>query len=293
MLTHRQQTAIVDIFERELDTGEIKDELKTHSVLLCMVNRESEDILDIVIIDPSYSVFSWHLSNNYMNASLDEIRVDYPNLGKIEPPKSAFKIYVPGSENIGFGKNKFRDCVDIAVKIAFYINSPEVFDEVVTESFDDSLLASASASSEVPQMKLKSSDFKNIENFLPIKLVFRTDKPNYWFEFADSPVRLRESSDPKISFKFYNLCCEINSLINDFRIVAKINHEFDRSIEEFLESLTEAYDSRYFPVLLGIESDLRNKIASKHLELARLCDDEKQNNMHLIGEKTYDEVIDE
>ncbi len=65
-----------------------------------------------MIIDPNNSQFSAHLSN--FRPEIFEA---------IYTPNNLYKIYSrPEGSRTGFASDKFRDCIDIAVKLAFGLN---------------------------------------------------------------------------------------------------------------------------------------------------------------------------
>jgi hypothetical protein len=112
--TQRKKSVLIDIFARN-DDGTISmkaTQLETHTIVLYL----QKDI--IVIIDPSNSDFSKHLSFN--NLRLFRAGGSVP----ITVPSGSFKIYsVPDKDKIGPNPDQYRDCIDIAVKIAFGLNA--------------------------------------------------------------------------------------------------------------------------------------------------------------------------
>jgi|GEM_PF-2061966 len=114
----QQKTVIIDIFAR--DQGKIKDDsglVELHSVVLFKSNAK------IYVIDPSNFSFSCHLSN--FNADL--IITKYSTDKLYEPPSGKSEIgkkLVDKYKSItGSSSDQYRDCIDIAVKIAFSINT--------------------------------------------------------------------------------------------------------------------------------------------------------------------------
>lgn len=153
LLDHQadNKTVIVDIFARTNGTIKmIKDETtgqyhpETHAVVLYKnpaVNNadftKNPTVIyqtnDVLVIDPSNFSYSSHLNNsdivNFMCQEKD-IKV---KLGKIVTMHKTSQIYKPekdkhGNENIGPKSEQYRDCIDIAVKLAFGINSEKDLD---------------------------------------------------------------------------------------------------------------------------------------------------------------------
>lgn len=120
--------ALVDIFPREFNnkntgvgTINIKN-LDTHTALLYKTSGNQ-----ILVIDPNNPMFSSHLS---------KYQDDYYTLQTLCTTDPSFKIYSrPEKSETGFSTDKYRDCIDIAVKIAFVLNnsgnSYENFDEIM------------------------------------------------------------------------------------------------------------------------------------------------------------------
>lgn len=112
------KTALVDIFER-LEDGKINigtdGKPGIHTVLLSQ--QIVKGIAQILVIDPSNSEFSRHLMFNR------EIicGVDAP-VEMVASPVT-IKIYAaPSKAPVGRASDQYRDCTDIAVKLAFGLN---------------------------------------------------------------------------------------------------------------------------------------------------------------------------
>ena len=105
---------LVDIFDRS--TGSINEgDTQTHTVVLW---KRKDD--EIFLIDPSNINYSKHLSNNF-------------NVIPLEPAKNIF--YGSAGKETGYSDYltndpKPRDCVDIAVKIAFELNELQKISEL-------------------------------------------------------------------------------------------------------------------------------------------------------------------
>jgi len=109
------KTILIDLFPRGTkpnDKGMInipKDDepVDTHTVVLYNTGKK------ILIIDPNNPQFSAHLAN----FKPEILEATYT-------PNNLYKIYSrPEGSKTGFASDKFRDCIDIAVKLAFGLNS--------------------------------------------------------------------------------------------------------------------------------------------------------------------------
>ena len=154
----KEKTILIDILAKTSDDlcvifqGGIPE---THTVVLY---KNSTGI--IFIIDPSNSQFSRHLSKE-----------------GIETLKEDIKIYQPYSSTKGLiGPQEFqwRDCVDIAVKIAFCLNN----DQEIYNSLDD---------------LIKSEAIKCISNNDNFNESFISDKIKN--HFLQIPLRIQQKSD--------------------------------------------------------------------------------------------------
>ena len=109
------QTVLVDLFERNNGVAVNLDPQGhpiIHTVVLC---KGGESIL---VVDPSNFTHSSHLSNTNFNDEL--VRQALP---PIETIHKKLQIYKPDTK-VGFGNafDKYRDCTDVAVKLAFGFN---------------------------------------------------------------------------------------------------------------------------------------------------------------------------
>lgn len=73
--------------------------------------------VNVWVVDPSNFLFSSHLANDDFNKELES-----DGLPKIETIHKKIQVYKTGSDT-GYEANKYRDCTDIAVKLAFGFNS--------------------------------------------------------------------------------------------------------------------------------------------------------------------------
>ena len=110
------KTILVDIFARVNGAVKIlKDGIpETHTILLYK-NPAQEEKHEISVIDPSNFLFSSHIAN------LNHV-VAHDKLNKITTLHKGLQIYTPIKENIGSKSDQWRECIDIAVKLAFGFN---------------------------------------------------------------------------------------------------------------------------------------------------------------------------
>lgn len=119
-------TILVHIFERDEDSLiklNTSNQIKTHTVLLYK-NPEVHGKHEILVIDPNNPTFSLHLSNDDMKKSIEV----HPKLDSIKTTtKLKEQIYKAGGTQ-GSNAEQFRDCLDIAVKLAFGLKSAHQLD---------------------------------------------------------------------------------------------------------------------------------------------------------------------
>ncbi len=110
------QAVICDILVRE--KGVITSwPAEVHSVILYKNPPEADGRHKITIIDPSNLQYSNHLSNDDIKASCPHPMLD--SIVSFLTPLQIYKPYRP----TGYGTDMHRDCVDIAVKLAFGFNN--------------------------------------------------------------------------------------------------------------------------------------------------------------------------
>ena len=110
------KVVLVDIFPRDkLGNIEIKDlKLEAHTIVLYL-QETTPGQKQILVIDPSSSDFSKHVAANAIRI----LGSDSNNIEILVPIKQ-LKIYAsPDKDNVGSASIQYRDCIDIAVKIAF------------------------------------------------------------------------------------------------------------------------------------------------------------------------------
>ena len=121
------QTVLVNIFERVNGEAFKIDAATKHPLTHTIVLYKTADNGKVLVIDPSNFLFSSHLSNTEFNQALSSIK-----LPTIETIHKRIQIYTPDKAiGIGSAPDKYRDCSDIAVKLAFGFNVQPIkaFDE--------------------------------------------------------------------------------------------------------------------------------------------------------------------
>jgi hypothetical protein len=170
-VSHR--TVLVDIFARE--NGAVKilasGYPETHTVLLYKNPPTIETGKHIVsVIDPSNFSFSSHLSN--LNIQLVE---EFANLDKIITIHKSLQIYKPLGD-IGPQHNQYRDCIDIATKLAFGFNKLE-----------------------------EQVNFETIATHKVVKAISNLPKIDTAIITRDIPARIKQTSDTDIVQKFHTI----------------------------------------------------------------------------------------
>jgi hypothetical protein len=111
LVASQAKTALIDIFEKS-DNGLINYNKttkcpETHTVVLY-----KNDNTTFSVIDPTDSSFSTHIASNMNNMLINEVVA-------LSAPTKNIKIYIPEKGNTGNNSTDYRDCIDIAVKLAF------------------------------------------------------------------------------------------------------------------------------------------------------------------------------
>lgn len=210
----KQKTALIDIFARD-DKEQIQFDTKTklpetHTLVLYK-NTTSE----YIVIDPSNSTFSSHLAckinNNLIGDSI-----------KIITSEKELKIYSPASkDNIGPNPNQYRDCIDIAVKLAFGLNQIDTID---------------------------IKDLTNLESIQEITNNTHIDKyiPSLPDEFS---LRIKQASETKIVKHISSLLKYIDKQLKSFSIYPK------EGSKELAEKMQESYLLEKLYQVSNLEND--------------------------------------
>lgn len=161
--TFNNKTVLVEVFERDTD-GKIKNSLETHTVVL----YKQED--KYLVIDPSNPTFS-----TILVGANDQIRVCF---------NSKLQIYKPLSEP-GPEKGDWRDCVDIAVKLAFNLTINQTLPQIKLQNNNQLELC------------FETIDYESLKNISSVKEITNQQTvykqlPNALEKYA---WRIKQSSD--------------------------------------------------------------------------------------------------
>jgi hypothetical protein len=180
------KTALVDVFERDADNNDVEIENslpKTHTVVLY------EQSSKYLVIDPSNATFS-----QILVGANDDIRVCF---------SKKLQIYKAADNNIGSKPNQWRDCIDIAVKLAFNmtINAKLGFDNLHVEELNKNNNIGYIQAVSVKE----ASSIKEITN--------QKSMYNKLLSVVDSkPIRIKQSSDTIESKKATSLLVTLDSV---------------------------------------------------------------------------------
>lgn len=210
LLTTDAKTALIDIFAREKGIIKTLENgcAETHTVVLYK-NPLKQEKYEISVIDPSNFLFSSHLSN--INAIFQHELFD-----KITTIHKTLQIYKPIGDNVGSNPYQYRDCIDIAVKLAFGLN----------------------------KMDWIPIDLKSVETLDIVKVISNCDMINDCIpknittkdHFVNLPLRIQQKSNIKIEEDFYKFSKAIKENITD--IVKKDTQKDLQSL--YIETLTSA-----------------------------------------------------
>lgn len=208
----KQKTVLVDIFARSEKDGRIiikDDKPEVHTILLYMQQRG--DISQIIVIDPSNSKFSQHLVSNASRLSVgDSEKVE------IIVPSQELRIYENKGET-GPNPSQYRDCTDIAVKLAFGLNK---FEGVV--------------------------DVKSIGSLDVVKEVTNLEviNGNLFFKAEDAIARIRQASDDTARARVNDLLIKIDKQVQSIHLYSDSDDLYDEVFRENTErfGLSYTYD---------------------------------------------------
>lgn len=202
---------LVNIFART-SGGKIKSDgtlPEVHTVVLYKNNPDtSTGISDIIVIDPSNSAFSSHLSkfnDNRLNGcswKISTLPID---------PQKILKIYeAPSEVPKGTNFDEYRNCTDIAVKIAFGL-------QTLSDGFKISV-----------NDLCNSSFIKNLSNIDDINPHIFYDKievptKNGGQKICNHPTRIQQASDPELVSMFHLLERTIDNevkILDEFNLIS-------------------------------------------------------------------------
>lgn len=172
-------TVLVDIFARESGSGVITmlpdGHPEIHTVLLYK-NPEIKGKHEVLVIDPSNFTYSNHLSNDSMRLQLKHMRQPLAQdpLDKVVTSFAKDQIYKAPRGKAGSDQDQYRDCIDIAVKLAFGLNA----------------MAQTN-----PQLRVKPEDIVKLD---AIKAISSLQVIDSSFAEANAAVRIKQTSDLRL-----------------------------------------------------------------------------------------------
>jgi hypothetical protein len=197
-LSSDNRAVLVDIFAREED-GSIQSTksggLETHTVVLYRNNSQ-----EFAVIDPNSSEFSKHLSGNV------ELLLAAGDV-KILAPAKMVKIYVtPEGSDKGFAHDKYRDCIDIAAKLALMWQ----------------------------KMKPEAVNIQELAKDDVVKMITNNAELDKTISVTDRAIRVKQASDPRI----VKLFCEIEeTMAANLQVIKKSSHGLYEKVREMHESV--------------------------------------------------------
>ncbi len=221
----KAKTALIDIFVRDDivkgDKEKIKFDVKTrlpetHTVVLYQKSSG-----DIILIDPSNSDFSKHLASEMSNLLVSGKLMDQT----LKIPTKEIKIYTPAKDT-GPGSKQYRDCIDIATKIAFGLNSLDLKEIISIENVLNKPFIE----------QINNNTFKpilgTVESILPqtVKDLFKPESGNVW--------RIRQASDDNIRIEVDNV------LKNIIQFIAFVECQKSDSKQAILNNIQQILQSQ-------------------------------------------------
>jgi len=228
------QTVLVDIFVR--DNGGIKRDQENpdcpeiHTVVLYKNPiREGQNKHEVLVIDPSNFSFSSHLSN--LNGT-----IQHKKLGEIITLHKVLQIYKANDpRNTGSEPEQYRDCTDIAVKIAFGLNQ------------NKNLIINVDNIKEIDGIKFISNN-DAINDSIPVDIQTK--------HFVNFPLRIQQKSNTKIPEDMY----KFSKTIKDNLLKIENREPLQ---EKYLNTLLDADDHYHNQVhtLISLRSICENSFS--------------------------------
>jgi hypothetical protein len=251
-LTNQHKAILVDIFERDKGGIISVDKIgnpKTHTIVLCRKESVScKEKIGFLVIDPSNSEFSEHLGLLGVNKIISSlIKEDI----QLEVSSKPYKIYEQNSKiGTGLAINKFRDCIDIAFKLAKDFN--QIPDQNISFDVNDKLPIIFDTNSIIANNIVKHiTNNKNLDNKI---------KPEMCTEsFLDYPFRGKQLTNQlkgnelyeKQMLTFYQINNKVNKLtiptkskivaVEEMQNLLTSSLQEQSKTKEFLNKIDEAY----------------------------------------------------
>jgi hypothetical protein len=186
------QTVLIDIFARE-SSGKFEVKLdndgnpETHTVVLYKLQDVETGKFSVIVIDPNNFKYSSHLRN--LTA---EMQGQFPDLHSIQTLHKDVQIYnKPQGGKTGPEADKYRDCIDVATKLAFCLNQ-----KGLNLSWND-------ITSNTEINKLQKSLDTAITNSDSIRMISNNSKIDTAFPGLKIPFRIKQTSEINKVGKFY------------------------------------------------------------------------------------------
>lgn len=227
---NKLKTVLVDVFER--DKSGIVSSLETHTAVL--YNNVTND--KVFVIDPSNPQFSSHIANFHTS-----IQVDYSDKMKIyQPPEKANEKGL-----IGPKADQWRDCVDIAVKIAFGLNKSAVLNDL-----------KAIMSSEAVQTI--SNSYK-MNDSIPDEIQEKG--------FVKIPFRIQQKSNFKITEDLYKFSKTIKQNLIEIAEKTKLENGYFETLFDSDKNLCTNVLENLYHISEGTFTQLHSELEEKQLEV--------------------------
>lgn len=245
-----KKTILVDIFARNQD-GTLKQEsggyLETHTIVL--FKQLVDGLTQILIIDPSNSCYSRHLADSVNQANI--LSPEYNNF-EILAPSREFVVYKPKKDNIGPAPYQYRDCTDIAVKIAFGVSRIDKIDIGKIQSLPVVL--------EVSNQIYEKEDLGGIEHGL-------------FFSAEEAIARIRQSSENVVRGKINCLTIKFKHQINSVKEYTRDNHLGEEVRQEIIDAFCKNYTPEQYAEAIVECMDLYHKLEANSISILGVCDE--------------------
>lgn len=293
LITQQSTKAVlVDIFRRDVNDGciELKEGIaEVHTVVLYKIdivnsstpsstNKTSGNSgkyvpkYNILVIDPSNFSFSTHIAN--LQDKVSEGLSKKEAFVKFITNNSKIGIYkVPENQKTGGLPNQYRDCIDIAVKLAFQLNSDEQLAEFCATKLTDATIKS-------------NQSFSIISN--------QKDIDGNFVKFGDNEAtRIKQTSNSQVREKFLGLETFIN-LLKEKLLSSIIQRKQQEKIAEKLDTmLIQEFQKSFYALDKQSTSEILQNIKEfgtlyqqKCWEIVQdsILPDDQESSSPLIGE---------
>ena len=244
LLTSEDRVVLVDILERDPKKGfSVTVPLASHTVVLYK-NPLVAEKYTIVVIDPNNLSFSNHLASTNKDIGDNVLRCHSATLEEIQAlpnqPKPV-QIYQAPKGSMGLEPDQYRDCIDIAVKLAFGFANTETHEVIDLNQLKENLIVKAISNQEAIDESFKGEGYS---------------------------VRAKQTSNPEAVLSFYNIQRKIDKKLAYFASIK----EDDIDYQEYIELLEQkaAYPAIALPLILAYSEKLSQTIASLTMEVDRL-----------------------